>query len=144
MSKKSLVKQVNYDSDEDKDSIIFSNNESKKDLLFEKTDQSVFKTIVNTNPVDLLNINDFTVNIRVNQRNSKKYITTIENIPLKFFENKEETYKMIKKMRDTLASRATIKKDIIEISGNKIKLIIPIIQEFTNCSLSDIKVHGYV
>lgn len=182
--KKSLVKQIDYESSESENEIDNkSNNESenesndeffaekrlkkklekppeefrdKKRLLKStkglknlekqiKTDTvSVFETITNLNPIDTFNnIDDFTINIRVSQRNSKKYTTTIENIPSKFFENKEATDLMIKKMRDILASRATIKKDIIEVSGNKIHLMIPIIQEYTNCSISCIKVHGY-
>lgn len=189
LQKKTLVKQIDYDSDEEVEEN--SDNESNDDFFAEKklkkkleispeefrekkkllksakglknlqkqirTEQTVtaFETITNLNPIDTFNnIDDFTINIRVSQRNSKKYTTTIENIPSKFFENKDTTDLMIKKMRDILASRATIKKDIIEssdnkinyiieVSGNKVHLMIPIIQEYTNCSLSNIKVHGY-
>lgn len=184
-SKKVLVKQIEYNSDEENEEDNKEKNEEidknsdddnfiekklekkletppekfrdKKRLLksvkglknLEKQSQndksiSAFETIVNLNPVETINIDDYIINIRVSQRNSKKYTTTIENIPSHFFDNKEVTNLMIKKMRDILASRATIKKDnIIEVSGNKIYLIIPIIQEYTNCSLSCIKVHGY-
>ena len=73
MSKKLLVKQVNYESDEDSDNL--SNNESNNNSLLEKTDKPIFN---NNNTIDILNINDFIINIRVNQRNSKKYITAID------------------------------------------------------------------
>jgi len=88
----------------------------------------------------------FIVNLRVKQRNARKYITTIENIPLKYLSNTDKLNNFLIKLRNAISSRATFKKEkdeqFIEVSGNKTDIMVKLLCEFLDCSSDMIKVHG--
>ena len=88
----------------------------------------------------------FTINLRVKQRNSRKYITTIENIPHKFLDDKEKLDLFLVKLRNKISSRATFKDEnglkFIEVSGNKTEIMVKLLEEYLNCTTDCIKVHG--
>ena len=93
------------------------------------------------------NINRFRspIDIRVNKRNSKKFISTVEGIPKEFFENKEKVTNFMKKIRVTLATSAEIKKEngeyIIIFAGADTQKIKKIIVEYVGCSIDNINDH---
>jgi translation initiation factor 1 (eIF-1/SUI1) len=86
------------------------------------------------------------INIRVHQRNARKFITSVAGIPSNRFDDIIKVEKLMFKLKNAISARATIKnKDsepVIEMAGNKIELIIPIICAFVPCNTSDIIVHG--
>ena len=88
----------------------------------------------------------FTINLRVKQRNSRKYITTIENIPHKYLDDKEKLDLFLVKLRNKISSRATFKDEnglkFIEVSGNKTEIMVKLLEEYLNCTTDCIKVHG--
>jgi len=90
----------------------------------------------------------YKINIRIAKRNSRKHITTIENIPINKFNNEEKTEKFLVKLRNAISSRATLKnkttEPIIEVSGNKIDNMIPIICDFCQCKIADVIIHGAI
>ncbi len=95
------------------------------------------------------NINDFPdfhiVSVRVMQRNARKFITTIEDIPDKFL-IKEKLDTFLITLRNSIASRATLKEKnnikYIEVSGNKIEIIVAVLKNYLKCSDDMIRVHG--
>lgn len=88
----------------------------------------------------------FIINLRVKQRNARKYITTIENIPHKYLDDKERLDQFLVKLRNKISSRATFKEEnglkFIEVSGNKTDIMVRLLEEYLNCSSDSIKVHG--
>jgi len=101
----------------------------------------------NFNNFNQFNDADFVkINIHVYQRTSRKHITIIENISVDKFENSELINNFLITLKNTISARATIKKkdnqSIIEVSGNKVNLIIPLICKFMSCTIDDIVVHG--
>ena len=88
----------------------------------------------------------FIVNVRVKQRNSRKYITTIENIPDKYLDDKDKLDEFLVKLRNKISSRATYKEEkgvkFIEVSGNKTDIMVRLLKEYLDCSSDCIKVHG--
>jgi len=91
---------------------------------------------------------DNTINIRCCQRNSRKSITTIEDINPIFFENSEKVAKLLGDLRRSSGTRATHKIDketsanIIEISGKKVEPMIQAICKHVNITEDKIHVHG--
>jgi translation initiation factor 1 (eIF-1/SUI1) len=95
------------------------------------------------------NISELEINIRVSQRNGRKSITTIEDMPAELFNNTTRIEQFLSKLKTLIASRATIKSDddgnkFIEFSGNKVDTVINWICDFAQCSASNIKIHGQV
>ena len=88
----------------------------------------------------------FTINVRVKQRNSRKYITTIENIPDKYLIDKIKLDAFLVKLRNKISARATFKEEkgvkFIEVSGNKTEIMVKVLTEYLECSSDCIKVHG--
>lgn len=102
---------------------------------------------IQQNDIDLLDKNNYLINIKSIQRNGRKYITTIENMPEHFFSNEDNVKHFLDEIKHIISSRATIKKNnnneyYIEMSGNKVEIIIPIIKKYTNCSNENIVIHG--
>jgi translation initiation factor 1 (eIF-1/SUI1) len=124
------------DSDSDSDSSSNSSSESEQDIGA----RSDFNFSNNFEE------DYYIVNLRVKQRNSRKYITTIENIPVKFLTDKNKLDAFLVKLRNAISSRATYKEEkdekFIEVSGNKTEIIIKLLCKFLNCSSDSIKVHG--
>ena len=128
-------------SDSESDKKIKSKSKSKKD----KKD----KKIINDDKFTIDNIDDldYKMNIRLEARTVKKKIIKIENIPNKFLENKEMMNNLLLNLRTDLATRATLKlsKDkfkYIELSGNKIDLVINRLKNDLGCSNNNIILHG--
>ena len=112
-------------------------------------DDIEFKSIFNRNDLNSIsNIPEIIrINIRVFQRNSRKLTTTIENIPKQCFDNQNNVINFLKNIRNAISTRATLKitengDKIIEVSGNNIDIMIPIICKFVNCEKSDISIYG--
>jgi hypothetical protein len=112
-------------------------------------DDIEFKSIFNRNDLNSIsNIPEIIrINIRVFQRNSRKLTTTIENIPKQYFDNQNNVINFLKNIRNAISTRATLKitengDKIIEVSGNNIDIMIPIICKFVNCEKSDISIYG--
>ena len=87
------------------------------------------------------------INIRVIQRNARKTITIIEDLPSKLFENDELLDTMLTELRTKISARACVKttddgKYIIETSGNRVKIMSEVICKYTKCDISSIKIHG--
>ena len=65
---------------------------------------------------------DYKINIRIEQRNSRKHTTSIEDIPEDFFDNKDLTKLLLQELRKKLTSYAVVKKAngqrYIEVAGN--------------------------
>lgn len=100
-----------------------------------------------SNVINNMNVTEFfKINIYITKRNSRKHITTIENIPPNKFNDREKVDRFMSKFKTIIASRATLKnKDdnpIIEFSGDCVERIIPLLCEFTSCDKSDIVIHG--
>lgn len=116
------------------------NTVEKKENIVEVDEQDEY---LNTN------INDFPdfhiVSVRVMQRNARKFITTIEDIPNKFL-IKEKLDTFLITLRNSIASRATLKEKnnikYIEVSGNKIEIIVAVLKNYLKCSDDMIRVHG--
>ena len=139
--KSKLFKNGNSDSDSD--------SESESDNV--KSKQPKQSDIFNdTNHFTSSGIMDvYTINIRTSNRNSRKYTTTIENIPERYFEDEPKMKNMIKKIQIAIASRATLKKckdenKYIEFSGNKVDVVIKLLNEELQCGLENIKLHGKI
>jgi translation initiation factor 1 (eIF-1/SUI1) len=86
------------------------------------------------------------IHIRIQARNSRKTLTIIEGIPKHFLESKDNNKKILTKIQNTISSRATLKynelkEPIIELSGSKYHLVIPIIKELTSYLDEDIIIH---
>jgi translation initiation factor 1 (eIF-1/SUI1) len=98
------------------------------------------------------NSNDFDtqellrINIFSSQRNTRKSITTIEDIPISKFKDDDKVQTFLLKIKNAIASRATLKnkdtKPIIEFSGSNTDRIISIICDFCSCTEDDIIIHG--
>jgi translation initiation factor 1 (eIF-1/SUI1) len=78
---------------------------------------------------------------------ARKYIIKIENIPNKFLSNNKLINNMLIHLRNDIASRATLKISkegykFIELSGNKIDLVIKRIKNDFGCSNNNIIVYG--
>ncbi len=114
------------------------NDKNDKDDLFEQIDFNDFNKF---------NEEDFVkINIHVFQRQARKHITIIENIPNDRFTNNDLINNFLVKLKNKISARATIKKQddhyIIEVSGDKVNLIVPLVCEFMNCTSDDIVIHG--
>jgi len=113
-------------------------NYSQHNNIVSINDDALFDDIAN---------NEFNkINIHFTHRNSRKYITTIENIHPKYFQNQDKTNIFLTKIKTIMSSRATLKytndKYIIELSGNNISKIISLLCDFCQCEESDIIIHG--
>lgn len=91
-------------------------------------------------------IDTFTINIIVTQRNGKKSTTTIENIPNHYFNDKDYVDNMLIELRNKIATRATWKfkdeENIIEFSGNKAAEAKRWVCKFTDCNPDNVIIHG--
>jgi translation initiation factor 1 (eIF-1/SUI1) len=122
-------------------------NETKLSKLIENVDPECEGKMVDDyliEPTDAIQIN-----IRISQRNGRKSITTIEDIPQKIFANSVKVDNYVKKLASLLATRSTIKTNTqgnkyIEYSGSNVQKVIKWICEFVGCDESNIKVHGQV
>ena len=123
-----------------------TDSESDKKIKFKSKKD---KKIINDDKFTIDNIDDldYKMNIRLEARTVKKKIIKIENIPNKFLENKEMMNNLLINLRTDLATRATLKlsKDkfkYIELSGNKIDLVINRLKNDLGCSNNNIILHG--
>jgi translation initiation factor 1 (eIF-1/SUI1) len=88
------------------------------------------------------------VHIRNVQRNSRKSVTIIEGISKELFSDKPKLARLINRLQIAIATRATHKIDeasgqnIIETSGNNVKIMGKIICEEIQCKPGDISYHG--
>lgn len=111
-------------------------------------DQSQTKNIdFNINNFDEFATHEFVkINIYITQRNSRKSITTIRDIPRSKFIDDDKVRTFMNKLKNIIASRATLKnkntEPEIEISGSDIQRIIPLICDFCSCTNDDIVIHG--
>lgn len=90
---------------------------------------------------------DYKINIRLEARTVKKKIIKIENIPTKYLDDKELMNRLLVNLRTDLAARATLKvsKDkqkYIELSGNRIDLIINRLKIDLGCCNNNIIIHA--
>ena len=82
-------------------------------------------TIMNLNSFDPFNdnnINDFNlkIDIRIQKRNSRKSITIIEGLIDYLNKNEIESKKILKEFKKKYNCNGTIKKNIIQVSGNQL------------------------
>jgi hypothetical protein len=99
----------------------------------------------NENNIDVDNL-IFDIDVRFQARNSRKKICSFAGIPDKYFSDKGKVDGMLKAIKATIASRATIKKtdsdgNVIEVSGDNIDIIRPIIKKFCGCPDEYFKIH---
>ena len=126
-----------------------SKTKLKKELKIMKNLNSIDKSEIETPELydnnDLVEDDYFIVNLRIKQRNTRKYTTTIENIPEKYL-SKDNLNAFLIKLRNAISTRATFKEEknikFIEVSGNKTDIIIKLLCEYLNCSTESIRVHG--
>ena len=90
---------------------------------------------------------DYKINIRLESRTVRKKIIKIENLPNKYLEDKEFINMLLVNLRTDLAARATLKlsKDnnkYIELSGNRIDLVINRLKNDLGCSNDNIVIHA--
>jgi len=171
----SINKQLN-DFSSDSDSSSDSNSDSESAKIVKTKSKMLPKTksksksqikkelkiinnikIINNSEMDISESNDFVdnftldndyfiINLRIKQRNSRKYTTTIENIPDKFLIDKDKLNNFLVKLRNAISSRATFKEEnnikFIEVSGNKTEIIIKLLCEYLNCTDDMIRIHG--
>ena len=133
----------------DADDEYTSNNSSSESDSDKKIKSKSKKIISNDDKFIIDNIDDldYKMNIRLEARTVKKKIIKIENIPNKFLENKEMMNNLLINLRTDLAARATLKvsKDkykFIELSGNRIDLVINRLKNDLGCSNNNIILHG--
>lgn len=85
------------------------------------------------------------IHIKVVNRNARKRTTTIEGIPNDLFEDKQNVNKFLTKLRNVLSASVSLKNvkgsNIIIASGSDTDGMIPLLMEFADCSLDNIKVH---
>ena len=131
------------------DSSSESDSDSEKKIKSKFKNKKEKKIITNDEKFTIDNIDDldYKMNIRLEARNVKKKIIKIENIPNKFLENKEMMNNLLINLRTDLATRATLKlsKDklkFIELSGNRIDLVINRLKNDLSCSNNNIILHG--
>ena len=89
----------------------------------------------------------FEVHVRFQARNARKKICTFAGIPDKYFSDEVKNTELLKTLKATIAGRATIKKDvengyIIEVSGDKLEHILPIIKKFCGYRDENLKIHN--
>ena len=141
------MNKANDSSDSDDDSIEINTNKNTK-VRSTKALKHI-ETLKKEEVVEDFNTNDdffnneyFIVSIRVKQRNSRKHITTIEDIPEKFLK-KDKIDIFLVKLRNAISSRATLKDGkYIEVSGNKVDIMTRLLCEYLNCSTDMIKIYG--
>jgi translation initiation factor 1 (eIF-1/SUI1) len=136
----------------DADDEYTNNSSSESDSESDKKIKSKSKSKkINMNDdkftIDNIDDLDYKMNIRLEARTVKKKIIKIENIPNKFLENKEMMNNLLINLRTDLAARATLKlsKDkfkFIELSGNRIDLVINRLKNDLGCSNNNIILHG--
>ena len=126
-----------------------SSSDSESDKKIKSKSKSKKKINMNDDKFTIDNIDDldYKMNIRLEARTVKKKIIKIENIPNKFLENKEMMNNLLINLRTDLAARATLKvsKDkykFIELSGNRIDLVINRLKNDLGCSNNNIILHG--
>ena len=148
LDKLNNITKTSSDSDSDSDSSSSSDSDSSSDSSSSDEDSIVVNNKSKYSlENELYNIeDDYIVNIRVKQRNSRKYTTTIENIPEKYFIDKDKLKTFLVKLRNAISSRATFKDEqnikFIEVSGNKTAIIVKHLCCFLDCSPKIIKIHG--
>ena len=129
----------------------YASNDSSSESESDKKIKSKSKKKINMNDdkftIDNIDDLDYKMNIRLEARTVKKKIIKIENIPNKFLENKEMMNNLLINLRTDLAARATLKvsKDkykFIELSGNRIDLVINRLKNDLGCSNNNIILHG--
>jgi translation initiation factor 1 (eIF-1/SUI1) len=147
-------KQFNNNSSIDADDEYTSNNsssesDSESEKKIKSKNKKEKKIIINDDKFTIDNIDDldYKMNIRLEARTVKKKIIKIENIPNKFLENKDMMNNLLINLRTDMASRATLKlsKDkfkFIELSGNRIDLVINRLKNDLGCSNNNIILHG--
>jgi translation initiation factor 1 (eIF-1/SUI1) len=129
----------------------YASNDSSSESESDKKIKSKSKKKINMNDdkftIDNIDDLDYKMNIRLEARTVKKKIIKIENIPNKFLENKDMMNNLLINLRTDLAARATLKlsKDkfkFIELSGNRIDLVINRLKNDLGCSNNNIILHG--
>jgi len=148
LDKSNKVSIPDSDSDSSSDSSSDSNSDSDSESGSSDSDSIVVKNKSKYN-IDsgLSNLEDeYIVNIRVKQRNTRKYTTTIENIPEKYFVDKDKLKTFLVKLRNAISARATFKNEknvkFIEVSGNKTDIIVNQLCNFLDCKPNIINIHG--
>ncbi len=89
---------------------------------------------------------DYKINIRIEQRNSRKHTTSIEDIPEDLFDNKDLTKLLLQELRKKLTSYAVIKKAngqrYIEVAGNCHGKIREVLKKYIDIKDENILIHG--
>jgi translation initiation factor 1 (eIF-1/SUI1) len=89
---------------------------------------------------------DYKINIRIEQRNSRKHTTSIEDIPEDFFDNKDLTKLLLQELRKKLTSYAVVKKAngqrYIEVAGNCHGKIREVLKKYIDIKDENILIHG--
>lgn len=89
---------------------------------------------------------DYKINIRIEQRNSRKHTTSIEDIPEDFFDNKDLTKLLLQELRKKLTSYAVVKKAngqrYIEVAGNSHSKIREVLKKYIDIKDENILIHG--
>jgi translation initiation factor 1 (eIF-1/SUI1) len=141
--------QFNNSSLDADDEYTSNDSSSESEVENKKIKLKSKKIISNDDKFTIDNIDDldYKMNIRLEARTVKKKIIKIENIPNKFLENKEMMNNLLINLRTDLAARATLKvsKDkykFIELSGNRIDLVINRLKNDLGCSNNNIILHG--
>lgn len=89
---------------------------------------------------------DYKINIRIEQRKSRKHTTSIEDIPEDFFDNKDLTKLLLQELRKKLTSYAVVKKAngqrYIEVAGNSHSKIREVLKKYIDIKDENILIHG--
>ena len=140
-----------YEDEEDKD-----DNDSDKDSEKRKSNRKIkfnnFNSFNNINGFDgFEETNLLEIHIKVINRNSRKRTTTVEGIPEKLLEDKQNVNKFLTKMRNAISASVSLKnvkennetKKIIVASGSNTDSMVPLIMEFVDCGEDNIKIHKF-
>lgn len=89
---------------------------------------------------------DYKINIRIEQRNSRKHTTSIEDIPEDFFNNKDLTKLLLQELKKKLTSYAVVKTSngqrYIEVAGNRHDKIREALKKYIDIKDENILIHG--
>lgn len=89
---------------------------------------------------------DYKINIRIEQRNSRKHTTSIEDIPEDFFDNKDLTKLLLQELKKKLTSYAVVKtandQRYIEVAGNRYDKIKEALKKYIDIRDENILIHG--
>lgn len=89
---------------------------------------------------------DYKINIRIEQRNSRKHTTSIEDIPEDFFDNKDLTKLLLQELKKKLTCYAVVKtangQRYIEVAGNRHDKIKEALKKYIDIKDDNILIHG--